>query len=95
MKYLVTFLTALCILAAASYTARAGCSCECKDSKLITKCTSPTDIRQCKGACLGSTCIGMCQPDASIKEQNQVQHELRTYEFRYPRKLLPDQAIEH
>jgi hypothetical protein len=95
MKYLLTFIAALAILAAASYAASARCSYECKDSKLITKCTSPTDIEKCKGACLGNMCIGFCSPDAALAEQNQIQHERKTYEFRYPRRRLPDQAIEH
>jgi hypothetical protein len=100
MKYCASFLVALCVLAAAGYAARAGCSCTCKDSKLVTRCTSPTDIQQCRGICLGDMCVGLCGPDhapgGGIAGQARIESEMKeSYRFRYLPKRGPGGTMEH
>lgn len=99
MKLLLAFTASLAILTAASYAARAGCTCMCKDSKLTTRCTDPTSIERCQGFCLGDMCIGLCSPDhgpaGGIAAQSQIDREMREYRFRYSTKPGPDGKIEH
>jgi hypothetical protein len=57
---------------------KAVCTCSCSGGRLQSTCTSVLDIGQCKGACMGSTCIGYCRPDVPIAEQSRIQTEAST-----------------
>jgi hypothetical protein len=77
MRFLAAPALATCIaLTTFTSSAEAGCRrCECVDSKLRTICTSPTEIGQCHGACMGDTCIGYCKAYTPIAEQNRLNYE--------------------
>jgi hypothetical protein len=67
----------------ANSSVQAGCICRCENSQLRTICTDPLDNARCAGACFGDRCLGFCRPNFGVAEQNRIETEARTYQFRH------------